>query len=109
MQTVANFLTFFSSFIHAWGALQLVLAVVVALFFGFAAKRLAGAMFLPVMAAVVFLAADCVLPAVLHHAPIAVPAFDMTLLGKWVALYVFFLVASGLVFGIKRAGLAFRH
>jgi hypothetical protein len=103
MEYVTSFPGYLVHYVQGFGTQQLIVAVVVALFFGIAAARIIGAILLPVISAIVFLAVLAVTPTVLSHAPIAVPAFDADLLKKAVALYIVFLVTSGIVFGIKKA------
>lgn len=82
----------------------LISASVIALFFGLAASCIAGAIFLPVVSTIVYLAVEHFVPALLAHKEIpAFPDFDMALLHKAVAVYVVMLVAGGVVFGIKKA------
>jgi hypothetical protein len=108
METLANFPAFVADFVRTFGQLQLIEAVVIALFFGIAAETVIGVVFLPVAASIVFLAADVVLTALTSHLPIDVPSFDAALLEKGIALYVLFLVSMAIVFGVKKAVLGLR-
>jgi hypothetical protein len=107
MEYVTSFPGYLVNYVESFGTLELIEAVVVALFFGIAAVRIVGAILLPVVSAIVFLAVVAITPAVVSHASIAIPAFDVALLKQVVALYIVFLVASGIVFGIKKAVLIF--
>jgi len=107
MDVVTSFPAFFVDFVHG---LQVAPAyyyvVVIALFFGIVTARVGGAFFTPIVAAIVYVAAMQVIPALIHHTEITVPAFDLALVKKLVALYVVFLVLDGIVFGVKKAVLA---
>lgn len=107
MDVVTSFPTYFCDFVHGLAVAPAYYYVaVIALFFGIVTRRVGGAFFTPIIAAVVYLAALQVVPALLHHAEIVTPAFDLALAKQLVALYIVFLVLDGIVFGIKKAILA---
>lgn len=107
MDVVTSFPTFFVDYVHGLAVAPAYYYVaVIALFFGIVTARVGGALFTPVIAAIVYVAALQVVPALLHHGEITMPAFDLELAKKLVALYVVFLVLDGIVFGIKKAILA---
>lgn len=80
-------------------------AGVIALFFGLAASCIAAAIFLPILATIVYLAAEHFLP-LIDGKDLPAFVFDHAFWVKAVSMYVVFLVAGGVVFGIKKAILA---
>lgn len=107
MDIVTSFPAYFCSYVHTLYVMpNVIYAGVIALFFGIVTARLAGVFFVPVIATIVYIAAQAVIPAVINHAEIVVPAFDLALAKQAVALYVVFLVVDTVVFGIKKAILA---
>lgn len=108
MDVLTSFPAYFIDFVHHYTQIQLIQVVVIALFFGVATGTIAGVIVVPILAAIVEIAADAVVPALLHHASIVVPVFDLALLKKGIALYVVFLAAILVVFAIKKAILAIR-
>lgn len=107
MDVVTSFPAFFCSYVHTLYVMpNLIYAGVIALFFGIVTARLAGVFFVPVVATIVYIAAQIVVPAVMHHAEIVAPAFNLALAKEAVALYIVFLVVDTVVFGIKKAILA---
>ncbi len=107
MDIVTSYPAYFVAYVHSLIAIpNCIYAGVIALFFGIVTARLAGVFFVPVVATIVYLAAHAVIPPVLHHAEIVVPAFDLALAKQAVALYAVFLVVDTVVFGIKKAVLA---
>jgi zinc transporter ZupT len=93
-------------FVHHLSTLQLIVGGVIALFFGMATGTIIGLFLAPVLAAVVYIAADAVIPPLLHHTSFVMPAFDKALLQEAIELYVAFFVAILVVFVIKKAILA---
>jgi hypothetical protein len=65
-------------------------------------KQFAGVIFIPVLATVIFLAAQIIGPVLLNHAVLATPAFDLALAKTAVAAYIVFLVLDTVVFAIKK-------
>ena len=107
MDVVTSFPVYFMDLVHGLCVAPAYFYVaVIALFFGIVTSRAGGVFFVPVLAAVVYIAAQQVIPALMHHTEIVVPAFDVALLKKFVALYVVFLVLDTVVFGVKKAILA---
>jgi hypothetical protein len=107
MEIVTSFPAYFVGFVHTLPVFPTVIYVgVIALFFGIVTARLPGILFIPVIAAVVYIAAQQVVPALLHHSEIALPVFDLAIAKLAVALYIVFLVLDTIVFGIKKAILA---
>lgn len=107
MDVVTSFPAFFVGFAHSLAvAPAYYYVVVIALFFGIVTGGFGGALFTPVFAAVVYVAAQQIVPALIHHTEIVTPAFNVALVKELVALYVVFLILDGIVFGIKKAILA---
>jgi hypothetical protein len=108
MHILTAFPGYFLGYVKGLGLSQLIEVGVIALFFGMAAPGVASVIFLPIVAVIVYLAVDAVVPVVLHNAPLVVPAFDNALLEKAVALYVLLLAACIVVFAIKKIVLGIR-
>lgn len=107
MDIVTSFPAFFMGVIHTLqSAPAYYYVAVIALFFGIVTSRSGGVFFVPVLAAIVYIAAQQAIPALLHHKEIVAPAFDLALVKTVVALYVVFLVLDTVVFGVKKAVLA---
>ncbi len=107
MDIVTSFPAYFMDFVKTLEVAPAYYYVaVIALFFGIVTARAGGVFFVPVLAAVVYIAAQQVVPALIHHAEITVPVFDLALAKKVVALYVVFLVLDTVVFAVKKAILA---
>jgi hypothetical protein len=107
MDVVTSFPAYFVGFVHTLPVMPTIIYVgVIALFFGIVTARLPGVLFIPVLAAIVYIAAQQVIPPLLHHTEIAIPVFNLALAKLAVALYVVFLVLDTVVFGIKKAILA---
>lgn len=107
MDIVTSFPGYFCDYVHGLLAMPNIVYVgVIALFFGIATVRFMGVIFIPVIATIVYLAAQAVIPSLLAHADIVVPAFDLKLAKEAVALYVVFLVVDTVVFAVKKAVLA---
>ena len=103
MHIVTSFPPYFVGFLHSLLVSPTYIYVaVIALFFGLITKQFAGVIFIPVLATVVFLAAQAVGPVVLNHAALAIPAFDLALAKTAVAAYIVFLVLDTVVFAIKK-------
>jgi hypothetical protein len=77
-------------------------AAVVALFFGLATASKPGLLFVPVIAAIVYVAALAVGPVVIGHAKLVVPALDVALFRQLLAAYLVFLVADAIVYIVKK-------
>jgi hypothetical protein len=102
MEVVTSFPTYFVGFLHTLLVMPtLVYVVVIALFFGLITNKFAGVIFIPVLAAAVFIAATVIGPVVLNNAALTMPAFDLAFAKLAVACYVVFLVLDAIVFGIK--------
>jgi zinc transporter ZupT len=93
-------------FVHHLSTVQLIVGGVIALFFGVATGTVIGLFLAPILAAVVYIAADAVIPPLLHHATFAMPHFDKALLHEAITLYIVFFVAILVVFVVKKAILA---
>jgi len=103
MDVVTSFPAYFAGFVHTLPVFPTYIYVaVIALFFGLAAERVGGVLFLPVLSAVVFVAALAVIPPLLANGDITVPAFDLDLAKKLVAAYAVFLVLGAVVFAVKK-------
>jgi hypothetical protein len=95
-----------SDFVHHLSTLQMIMGGVIALFFGVATGTIIGVFVSPILAAVLYIAADAAIPPLLHHTPLVMPVFDKALLHEAIYLYVAFLVVIVVVFAIKKAILA---
>ncbi len=99
MDVFTNFPTYLVADLHSINYLY---AGIVAVIFGLLARRALGIILLPVLAAVVYIAALIVVPALLNGGSIAMPVLDKVLVEKLIAFYVVFLVADTVVFAIKK-------
>lgn len=107
MDIVTSFPAFFCGYVHGLLVMpNIIYAGVIALLFGLATARFPGVIIMPVLAAIAYVAAQAVIPPLLHHGDIVMPAFDLALVKQLVALYVVFLVVDTVIFGIKKAVLA---
>jgi len=106
MDIISSFPTYFFDFAHHLDLYHHIQLGVIALFFGIATATIIGVFVVPVIAALVYIAADTVIPPLMHHTTIVMPVFDKALLKEGIALYVGFLLAIAVVFVIKKAILA---
>jgi membrane-anchored protein YejM (alkaline phosphatase superfamily) len=106
MDIITEFPKHFVDFVHHLSTLQMIMGGVIALFFGAATGTVIGLFLAPILAAVVYIAADAAIPPLLHHTSFVMPVFDKALLQEAVMLYVAFLLAIAVVFVIKKAILA---
>lgn len=106
MDIITDFPKHLVDFVHHLSTLQMIIGGVIALFFGAATGTIIGLFVAPILAAVVYIAVDAVIPPLLHHATLVMPAFDKALLHEAITLYVVFFVAIVVVFVIKKAILA---
>jgi hypothetical protein len=103
MEVVTSFPTYFVGFVHTLYVMPtLVYVAVIALFFGLITNKFAGVIFIPVLATAIFIAAQAIGPALIGHAEMAMPAFDLALAKLAVASYAVFLVLDTVVFAIKK-------
>ncbi|MBU6298086.1 MAG: hypothetical protein KGJ79_06440 [Alphaproteobacteria bacterium] len=102
MGFIASFHTFLREFLHHLDQYHLIQAAVIALFFGMATASIIGLFIVPAVAALVYIAADTLIPPLMHHTPIMMPAMNMALLQEGIALYIIMLVAMAVVFTIKK-------
>lgn len=109
MDVIASFHAYFRDFLHGMDHYHLIQAALIALFFGIATASITGLFVVPVIAALVYIAADVVIPPLIHHAPIVMPAMNAALLKEGVALYLIMLIAMAVVFAIKKAVLGIRR
>lgn len=104
MALILGFPAYFVEFVQALSAEpQLYYAVVIGLFFGIATATKPGLFLVPVIAALVFIAARVIVPVALHHAPLTLPAFDGKLALEIIAAYIVFLIADTAVYLAKKA------
>ncbi len=104
MVILADFAAYFVGFLHDVLVVpHAVYAAVIALFFGIVTASRPGVIVVPLVAAVIYIAALAVGPVVLHHAPLVVPGFDIALVKELIAAYIVFLVADTIVYAIKKA------
>ena len=106
MDFITDFQKHLVDFVHHLSTIQLIVGGVIALFFGVATGSVIGLFLAPILAAVVYIAADAVIPPLMHHTSFVMPVFDKTLLHEAIVLYVAFFVAILVVFVIKKAILA---
>ncbi|MGA7675305.1 MAG: hypothetical protein WCA78_09705 [Rhizomicrobium sp.] len=106
MDLINEFLKHITDFLHHLSALQLIIGGVIALFFGVATGTIIGLFVAPVLATVVYIAADAMIPPLLHHTALVMPVFNKALLHEAITLYVAFFVVILVVFVIKKAVLA---
>ena len=106
MDIITEFPKHLCDFVHHLNTIQLITGGVIALFFGVATGTIIGVLVAPILAALVYIAADAVIPALMNHTPFAMPAIDKALLHEAIFLYVAFLVVIVVVFVIKKAILA---
>ncbi|GAA0557131.1 hypothetical protein [Rhizomicrobium electricum] len=103
MEVVTSFPTYFVGFLHTLCVMPtLVYVVVVALFFGLITNKFAGVIFIPVLAAAVFIAAQVIGPVVINNAALTMPEFNLAFAKMAVACYAVFLVLDTVVFAIKK-------
>jgi hypothetical protein len=106
MDIITDFPKHLCDFVHHLSTLQLIMGGVIALVIGVATGTIIGLFVAPIIAAVAYIAADAVIPPLLHHTPLVMPAFDKALLHEAITLYVAFFVVIVVVFVIKKAILA---
>ena len=102
MDIITDFPKHLSDFAHHLTTLQLIMGGVIALLAGVATGTIIGVFVAPIIAAAVYIAANAVIPPLLHHTPIVMPVFDKALLHEAIYLYVAFLVVIVVVFVIKK-------
>lgn len=103
MHVITSFPPYFVGFLHSLLVSPTYIYVgVIALFFGLITKQFVGVIVIPVLATVIFLAAQVIGPVLLSHATLTVPAFDLALAKTAVAAYIVFLVLDTVVFAIKK-------
>jgi hypothetical protein len=99
MDVITNFPTYFVADLDSINYLY---AGIVAVIFGLLARKTLGVILLPVVAAVIYLAAVMYVPLLLNGGAITMPALDKGLLERLISFYVVFLVADLVVFIIKK-------
>jgi len=102
MDIITHFHTNFLDFVHHLSTLQWIVVAIIALFFGVATGSVVGLFLAPVLAAIVYIAADNVIPPLMHHTSFVMPAFDKAMLHEAVILYVGFFVAILVIFVVKK-------
>ncbi len=103
MAVLAGFPEYFVGFLHSLIAMpHVAYAAVVALFFGLVTISRPGLLLVPVIAAIVYIAALTVGPVVISHAQLVVPGFDIALAKELFAAYLVFLVADTIIYVIKK-------
>jgi len=106
MDIITEFPKHFCDFMHHLNTIQMITGGVIALLLGVATGTVIGVLVAPILGAALYIAADAVIPPLLHHTSIAMPVFDKAMLKEAVVLYVAFLVVIVVVFAIKKAILA---
>ncbi len=102
MEIINNLPKYIVDFVHHLSMLQLIASGVIALFFGVATGSVIGLFLAPILAAIVYIAADAAIPPLMHHTPMVMPHFDKALLQEALALYVVFFVMILIVFAVKK-------
>lgn len=102
MELITDFPKHLVDFVQHLDTLHIVIGVVIALLFAMTTGTIVGLFVAPVLAAVVYIAADAAIP-LLHHGSFVMPAFDKVLLQEAIKLYVAFFVVILVVFLIKKA------
>jgi hypothetical protein len=103
MEIVTSFHTYFVSFLHGLLVSPTYIYVgVIALFFGLITRRLAGVIFVPVLATIIYLAVLTLAPVIVQHAELKPPVFDVAYAKLAIASYIVFLVLGAVVFAIKK-------
>lgn len=103
MTFLMEFPAYFVGFLHSLLAMpHLAYAAVIALFFGIVTASKPGLVVVPVVAALVYIAALAIGPVVLNHAALVIPAMDLALAKMALAAYVVFLVVDTVVFALKK-------
>ncbi len=108
MDIITSFPAHLTAFLHGLDHYHMIQGGIIALFFGVAVGSIAGVIIVPAIAAIVYIAADAVIPPLMHHTAIVMPVFNKALLQEGVTLYVAFLVAIVVVFVIKKVILSIR-
>ena len=106
MDIINQFPTHFLDFVHHLTLMQHIVLGLVALFFGVATGTVIGLFLAPILATIVYIAADAVIPPLMNHTSFVMPAFDKALAHEAVFLYIAFFVAILIVFLVKKAILA---
>jgi hypothetical protein len=103
MEVVTSFPAYFVGFLHALLVMPtLVYVAVIALFFGLITEKFVGVIVIPVLAVVIFIAAQAIGPVVMSRATLMFPVFDLAFVKLAVASYIVFLVLDTVVFAIKK-------
>ena len=103
MAFLSGFPAYFFTFLHNLSSVPHVYyAVVIAVFFGITTASRPGLVVVPLIAAIVYIAALVIGPVVLQHAKLVVPAFDLALAKQVLAAYIVFLVADTVVYVVKK-------
>jgi hypothetical protein len=106
MDIITEFPKHLCDFVHHLNTIQMITGGVIALFFGVATGTVIGVFVAPILAAAVYIAADAMIPPLMNHTPLVMPAFDKAMLHEAIILYVAFLAVIIVVFVIKKAILA---
>lgn len=106
MAILAGFPAYFIAFLHDISAVpHIYYAVVIAVFFGIATASRPGLVIVPVIAAIVYIAALVLGPVLINNAKLIVPEFDVALAKQLLATYIVFLVADTVVYIVKKYAL----
>jgi hypothetical protein len=109
MDVITSFHAYFREFLHGMDHYHLIQAAIIALFFGMATASITGLFIVPIVAALVYIGADTIIPPLMHHTPIVMPAMNAALLKEGIALYIIMLIAMAVVFTIKKVILNIRR
>lgn len=100
MDVITSFPSYFQTDAQS---ISLLYAGIIALFFGLANASVAGLFVVSAFAAVVYIAAQAVVPPLISHTPIVMPVLDKVLLEQGLVLYVVFFAAILVVYIAKKS------
>ena len=75
--------------------------LVIGVLFVLMAGSITSLFILPALAAIVYITADAMIPALVNHIDLALPRFDAHLWHVFLTLYCVYFVAAAVVFGIR--------
>jgi len=102
MDIITHFHTNLLDFMHHLNTVQGIVLGIIALFFGISTGSVVGLFLAPLLGAIVYIAADHVIPPLMHHTSFVMPAFDKAMLNEAVILYVALFVAILVIFAVKK-------
>lgn len=102
MDIITHLQTNFLDFVHHLSTVQWIVVGIIALFFGMATGSAVGLFLAPLLGAIVYIAADHVIPPLMHHTSFVMPAFDKAMLHEAIFLYILFFVTILVIFAVKK-------